>query len=63
LLDEVRTGPKRTSIPKDVLELAARREEYRRNKQFMQADALRMEVNKLGYTLDDTPNGPVVFPK
>ncbi|OGZ01295.1 MAG: cysteine--tRNA ligase [Candidatus Liptonbacteria bacterium RIFCSPLOWO2_01_FULL_53_13] len=44
-------------IPKEVRELAKKREEYRRSKQFMQADALRKRIGELGYTVEDTPQG------
>lgn len=47
-------------IPIKVRELASRREEYRRNKQFIQADRLRKEINELGYEIKDTPSGPVL---
>ncbi|MDP3975047.1 MAG: cysteine--tRNA ligase [Candidatus Jorgensenbacteria bacterium] len=46
-----------------VSKLAEERELYRRNKQFTQADALRARIDALGYTVDDTPAGPMVQPK
>lgn len=48
------------SIPKEILEKAATREALRKNKQFMQADALRNELYELGYILEDTEAGPIV---
>jgi cysteinyl-tRNA synthetase len=50
-------------IPQNVLDLVARREEARSSKQFMQSDALRKEINELGYVVEDTATGPVVTPK
>ena len=50
-------------IPEEVAELVKKREEARRNKQFVQSDAFRAEVEKLGYVIEDTPEGPVVRPK
>lgn len=49
-------------IPASVRALAAERELYRRRKQFAQADALRAKIGALGYTVDDTPQGPTITP-
>lgn len=43
--------------------LAQSREEFRRNKQFIQADDLRKKINELGFEVLDTPQGPVIQPK
>ncbi len=48
--------------PLTVQKLAAERELYRRHKQFAQADALRVKIGALGYSVEDTPEGPVVHP-
>lgn len=50
-------------IPSGITKLASKREMSRRNKQFAQSDALRKEINDLGYGLDDTPLGPFVWPQ
>lgn len=50
-------------IPPNINKIAARRELSRRNKQFMQADALRKEAEGLGYIIEDTPLGPLVLPR
>ncbi len=55
-----KTKAKTPLIPTEVRELVRKREEARRSKQFIQADALRVEVDRLGYVVDDTPKGPVV---
>jgi len=51
------------NIPSKIRIMARKRELYRRSKQFMQADALRKDIDALGYTVDDTPMGPYVSPK
>lgn len=50
-------------IPENVHELAAERELSRGNKQFAQSDALRREINSLGYDIEDTPKGPFLWPR
>lgn len=45
-------------IPKEIQELVKKREEARKNKNFELADALREEIKKQGYLIDDTPEGP-----
>lgn len=47
-------------IPARVRELIKKREKYRENKQFMQADALRQKIEELGYKVADTPKGPLI---
>src|SRR3989344_575808 len=51
------------NIPPEVDKLKVEREKYRVNKQFVQSDRLRKEINDLGYELEDTPNGPKVWKK
>lgn len=41
--------------------LAAKRERHRKNKQFIQSDALRKKLDELGYIVEDTPKGPLLF--
>ncbi len=50
-------------IPENVQKLAQDRELSRVNKQFTQSDALRKEIEQLGYVVEDTPAGPLVLPK
>lgn len=47
-----------SAIPEEVEDLLAEREQARVNKQFIQADALRKKIEALGYTVEDTPEGP-----
>ena len=44
-------------LPKKVEKLIQRREEARKNKDWKTADRIREEVKKLGYLLEDTPEG------
>ncbi len=50
-------------IPAEILELAQRRQQARRDKNFAEADALRKEITERGYILEDTPEGPKVSKK
>lgn len=43
--------------------LIKKREKFRGNKQFMQADQLRNKIFQLGYIVEDSALGPIVFPK
>jgi cysteinyl-tRNA synthetase len=49
-------------IPLMVTKLAEARELYRAHKQFALSDALRARIGALGYTVDDTPQGPLITP-
>lgn len=49
-------------IPRNIEELAAERELSRASKQFEQSDRLRKEINGLGYDIEDTPQGPFLWP-
>lgn len=49
-------------IPAEVLQLVAQREEARRNKQFVQSDAFRDQIQKLGYEVEDSASGPRISP-
>ncbi len=48
-------------IPAKIKTLAAKRELFRSHQQFASADALRKELSTLGYKVEDTPRGPLVF--
>ena len=50
-------------IPPKIEQLTKDREQYRINQQFVQSDALRKEINDLGYEIEDTTNGPFLWPK
>jgi cysteinyl-tRNA synthetase len=53
---------KTAKIPGKITKMAKKRELYRSNKQFTQADALRKEIEQLGFSIEDTPVGPLVLP-
>lgn len=50
------------AIPAEVQKLLQERELSRASKQFAQSDALRKEIERLGYVVEDTPAGPLVLP-
>jgi cysteinyl-tRNA synthetase len=50
-------------IPEKIEDLAKEREQSRGNKQFEQADRLRKEIKGLGYEIEDTPQGPFLWPQ
>jgi cyanophycinase-like exopeptidase len=49
-----------SALPPEVLALVARREAARRERDWATADALRAELARLGYQMQDTPGGPHV---
>ncbi len=54
---------KAVKIPADIAKKAKERESFRIHKQFIQSDALRKELDALGYSIEDTPLGPLVLKK
>ena len=56
-------GVKIPKIPAKIKRLASKRELLRTNQQFVQSDALRKEIEGLGYTIEDTPSGPLIWPQ
>lgn len=54
---------KKAEIPLKIKKLADKREEYRRNEQFIEADRLRKEIYALGFIVEDGLEGPVIKPK
>lgn len=48
------------AIPQEVLELVSKRQEARANKDFAASDSLRDQMQDLGYTVKDTPEGQKV---
>lgn len=47
-------------IPKEIKELAKKREKARKNKDFKSADELREKIKLLGYYIDDTKEGMII---
>lgn len=54
---------KTDEIPQEITELAQKRIEARKNKDFALADSLRDQIAAAGYVLEDTPNGPKITKK
>ena len=50
-------------IPKNISNLVDQREDYRRHQQFIPADRLRKKIKRLGYEVEDTPLGTLIWPK
>ena len=48
------------AVPAEITELANRRLEARKSRDFALADQLRNEITEKGYLLEDTPNGPKI---
>jgi len=48
---------KKQEIPEQIKKLAKQREKYRIEKQWEKADQIRKEIEKLGYSLEDTKKG------
>ncbi|MDP3999131.1 MAG: cysteine--tRNA ligase [bacterium] len=51
------------AIPPKIQELLKQRELYRTSKQFVQSDALRKQMDALGYLIEDTRKGPLLYSK
>jgi len=47
-------------IPRRIIELAKKREIYRQQKKWKEADIIREKIKKLGYWIEDTKKGPYV---
>ena len=48
------------TIPVVIMALVQRRESYRKNKQWEEADKIRKEILNKGYTVEDTKKGPEI---
>ena len=54
---------KMPKIPAEVEKMAKEREKLRVNKQFVQADDLRKQMNGVGFEVEDTPQGYFLWPR
>ena len=52
----------KAKIPDEIRALADERERARDSKEWKKADELRDAIQKLGWTVGDTPNGPILKP-
>jgi len=53
---------KTVKIPLKIKQMAEKRDKLRSNKQFIPADLLRKQIEKLGYNIKDTLNGSEITP-
>ncbi|MEK7129806.1 MAG: cysteine--tRNA ligase [Patescibacteria group bacterium] len=56
----VSASVRQKEIPQEVQELAKKREALRKTQKFAEADAVRKEIEKKGFTIEDTPEGPTI---
>ena len=49
------------NVPNNVMKIARERERVKSNKQFTDSDALRREIEGLGYRVEDTPLGQLIL--
>ena len=49
------------AVPKEITKLTKKREKLRQEKKFSEADEIRKKINELGYKIEDTPLGPLVY--
>lgn len=52
---------KENPIPQKIKEMADERDVFRTVRDFSSADAIRNDLEKKGYKIDDTPSGPVII--
>jgi len=48
------------AIPSEVLDLVAQRTDAKKTKDYALADTIRAKITELGFSVKDTPNGPVI---
>ncbi len=51
---------KSAATPFEITQLAEKREEYRKNKNWAKADEVRNKIKKMGYLVEDTPTGSAI---
>ena len=54
----VKLDDAKEEIPAEVLELAQKRAQAKKEKNFAEADKIRDQITALGYSIKDTPKGP-----
>jgi hypothetical protein len=59
-LDAAQSGPSIDEPPAEVLALVARRQEARTRRNWAESDALRAQIEALGWSVQDRAEGPVV---
>lgn len=58
-LDKIKITP----LPKEAQSLIKKREQMRKMKKWQEADKIRKEIEKLGFSLSDTKTGTIIKPK
>ena len=51
---------KSIEVPESVMKLVEKREQARKSGEFNEADKIRREIKKLGFEIEDTPDGPKI---
>jgi len=62
LKSALKSKAKPTKIPKEITALAEKREQARKSKNWQDADKLREEIRQLGYEVEDTAKGVLIYP-
>jgi cysteinyl-tRNA synthetase len=57
-LDEIEPVERIRKVDKEVEGLVQRREELRKQKKWEEADKMRQKIEKLGWQVEDKPEGP-----
>lgn len=58
----LRPAPSDAAVPPEVVRLVEQREQARRRRDWATADALRAEIRRWGFQVEDTPEGPRLRP-
>jgi len=53
---------KKPTIPEEIKKLVAKREKFRKEKNWKLADEVRKEIERRGYRIEDTEKGPIIKP-
>ena len=62
-LERVSRESRASRVPQEITELVEKREELRKQGRWDEADKIRKEIEKSGFTIKDTPKGPKVKKK
>jgi len=63
VLDVLEPSGEGPAVPAEVRELVEERQQAREAGDFQTADALREDIHERGFTVEDTPDGPIVKPR
>ncbi len=62
-LNQITDNKEQITIPDEIIELTAKREELRKAQKWDESDETRARIEKQGFTVEDTDNGPVIKKK